>query len=423
MNKTNLNKSGYKETKIGLIPEDWRVEKLGDKMNCFSGGTPSRSNMSYYNGSIPWIKSGELNKKFIYYTEEFIDENAIRDSATRYIEPDTLLYALYGATAGIPAFSKIKATINQAILAIVTTEDLDSIYLYFWLFHNKKDLLNVYTQGAQPNLSAQIVKDYTIPLPPLPEQKKIADILSTWDRAIEKTEKLIDVKTKLKKGLMQQLLTGQKRFKVFIKSDRVILTRYGNIPAEWSYIHIKEIAKEVSVKNKNGKNLTVLSCTKYDGLIDSLKYFKRQVFSDDTSTYKIVKHGQFAYATNHIEEGSIGYQNVCDEALISPMYTVFETNDKVNDEYLYKLLKTELYRHIFEVNTSASVDRRGSLRWDEFSLIKIPLPALDEQQRIASVLSTIDKEISTLNKKLKALKQQKKGLMQKLLTGEVRVKV
>ena len=123
----------------------------------------------------------------------------------------------------------------------------------------------------------------------------------------------------------------------------------------------------------------MLSCTKHFGLVDSLTYFGRQMYSDDTSTYKMVKRGQFAYATNHIEEGSIGYQNLHDVALISPMYTVFETDSQVDDNFLYRVLKTEKYRRIFETSTNGTVNRRGSLRWKEFSQIRVPLPSLPEQ--------------------------------------------
>jgi type I restriction enzyme S subunit len=222
---------------------------------------------------------------------------------------------------------------------------------------------------------------------------------------------------------MQQLLFGEARFVEFQKSNAKQETKYGKIPAEWNYVAIEFVAHQVSTKNEQGDDLPVLSCTKYDGLVDSLTYFGRQIFSEDTSTYRVVKRGQFAYATNHIEEGSIGYQNLHDRALISPMYTVFETNEKIDDGFLYKLLKTELYRHIFETNTSASIDRRGSLRWNMFSQIKIPLPSLKEQKAIAEVIDTCQQEINLTKKKLEALQQQKKGLMQKLLTGQIRVKV
>jgi type I restriction enzyme, S subunit len=267
------------------------------------------------------------------------------------------------------------------------------------------------------------VKNIYLSIPSLPEQHKIAEILTMWDEAIANTESLIAAMRKRKNGLTQCLLFGQVRFAVFERSKVRQHTRYGVLPADWEYVTIESIAHQVSTKNEDGNDLPVLSCTKYDGLVDSLAYFGRQVFSDNTSTYKIVKRGQFAYATNHIEEGSIGYQDLYDRALISPMYTVFETNNKVDDGYLFKLLKTELYRHVFEANTSASIDRRGSLRWNVFSQIKIPLPILKEQRAIAKVMDACEREISITKQKLEALQEQKKGLMERLLTGQIRVKV
>jgi len=128
--------------------------------------------------------------------------------------------------------------------------------------------------------------------------------------------------------------------------------------------------------------------------------------------------------SNHIEEGSIGYQNLYDAALISPMYTVFQADGKqVCDSFLYRVLKTEKYRQIFAINTNGSVNRRGSLRWNEFSKIEVPLPSLAEKQKIAATLDTFDQELNLLQQKLAALHQQKQGLMQQLLTGKVRMVV
>ncbi|MBN1122214.1 MAG: restriction endonuclease subunit S [Anaerolineae bacterium] len=280
------------------------------------------------------------------------------------------------------------------------------------------------TKGvSQVNVNqSQLQRLMKIPLPPLDEQRRIADILSTWDEAITLTEQLIAALERRKKGLMQRLLTGEVRFPGFVQSGATQETRFGAIPVEWGHVQIGEVATEVSQKNDEDLDLTVLSCTKYEGLVDSLGYFGRQIFSDDTSTYKLVAYGQFAYATNHIEEGSIGYQDLYDLALISPMYTVFETDGElINDSYLYKLLKTELYRHIFEVNTSGTVNRRGSLRWNDFSRIRVPLPSIEEQIAISEVLEIADMGIELAEQRLVALKEQKKGLMQRLLTGQVRV--
>ncbi|MCG3161184.1 MAG: hypothetical protein JMDDDDMK_02302 [Acidobacteria bacterium] len=105
------------------------------------------------------------------------------------------------------------------------------------------------------------------------------------------------------------------------------------------------------------------------------------------------------------------------------MYTVFETNGRVDDSFLYRLLKTELYRRIFEANTSGTIDQRGGLRWKDFAKIKVALPSLPEQRRIAAVLNTCDNEIDSLTRQLEAIQRQKRGLMRKLLTGRIRVKV
>jgi len=274
-----------------------------------------------------------------------------------------------------------------------------------------------------PTLNRNNVHTIQIMYPPLPEQRKIAAILGTWDAAISTMERLITALQKRKRGLMQRVLTGQVRFPEFVRPNGTQDTKYGSIPADWSYWAIGDIAAEVSSKNGVKKSLPVLSCTKYDGLVDSLEYFGRQIFSEDISNYKVVKRGQFAYATNHIEEGSIGYQDVYDEAVVSPMYTVFETKTRVNDAYLYRMLKTELYRHIFESNTSGSVNRRGGLRWSDFAKIKVPLPSLDEQCKIVEVLDAADSEIKTSMKLREQLIAQKRGLMQRLLTGQVRVRV
>ena len=141
----------------------------------------------------------------------------------------------------------------------------------------------------------------------------------------------------------------------------------------------------------------------------------------DVSTYKVVPKNHFAYATNHIEEGSIGYQEIFDEALISPMYTVFKTDDSVTDDFFYKLLKSHNLIYQYQNRMEGSIDRRGGLRWDAFSIIKIRLPKKEEQIAIAQVLQTADTEIQLLKHKMEKLKEQKKGLMQVLLTGKKRL--
>ena len=273
-----------------------------------------------------------------------------------------------------------------------------------------RELRRLATGTSVYGVSKTNLSTVKLPLPPLPEQKAIARVLSTMDEVIAKINQLIHKKELQKQYLSQMLLNGKKRLKGFEKE-------------KWKQIRIADVSKEVSIKNRDDKALTVLSCTKYDGLVPSLEYFGRKIFSDDLSTYKVVPKNHFAYATNHIEEGSIGYQGILDEALISPMYTVFKTDSTVNDDFFFKLLKSHRCIYEYQNRMEGSIDRRGGLRWDAFSIIKLHIPNKEEQAAINLVLQKADREIELLENQVNKLKEQKKGMMQVLLTGKKRLKI
>jgi type I restriction enzyme S subunit len=365
--------------------------------------------------------SDKLDRVTISDTEFNISEDGIaHSSAVKH--PAGAVVVSRDAGVGKSAVTTEEMAVSQHFIAWVCGRELHNFYLYYWLQRMKPELERIAVGSTIKTIGLPFFRALRIPVPPKPEQRKIADILLSWDEAIGKLEGLVATEAERKRGLMQQLLTGRKRFEEFVKSSRQVRTRYGRFPVDWAAVHIGDIADETSDKNDGGDGLPVLSCTKHRGLVNSLEYFGKRVFSANTNNYKVVLRGDFAYATNHVEEGSIGYQNLHDKALISPMYTVFRTRAGVEHSFFFKLVKTELYRHIFEVNTSGSIARRGGLRWDEFALIKVFLPGVPEQRRIAAVLEVCDREIELLERQLAALKEQKRGLMQKLLTGEVRVK-
>jgi type I restriction enzyme S subunit len=414
MSKQNQHKPGYKHTPLGWIPEEWEVKEVSDIGILSSGTTPPRQNHSrfFHNGTIHWVKTTDLNNSDIIRTEEMVTEMALKETSLKLFSAGTVLVAMYGGfnQIGRTGLLRIPATVNQALTAIQLNNGDDPKFILEWFNYRVGYWKNFAGSSRKdPNITGKDVGDFPVLIPTEPEQRKIVGILSTWDEAIIKTQQLIAQLQRRNKGLMQQLLTGKKRLKGF--------------KGEWKRLHIYDVAKEVSLKNRDDKQLTVLSCTKYDGLVPSLEYFGRRVFGSDTSTYKVVQLHHFAYATNHIEEGSIGYQNSFEEALISPMYTVFKTDDQVHDDYLFKLLKSHHYIHEYCKRMEGSIDRRGGLRWDEFSKIVIHLPGLKEQIAIATLINKAVEEIKLYEQKLAALQQQKKGLMQRLLTGEVRVKV
>ncbi len=202
----------FKETELGRIPKEWEVKRIEDVAITASGGTPSRAKEEYYiNGSIPWIKTGELKQKYIYKVEEFITEEAVKNSSAKLIEKDSIIIAMYGATIGNLSITKISCTTNQACCCIKTKDNMDSEYLYYFLLNDKENIISKGAGGAQPNISQQIVKNHLILMPSLPEQQEIASILSSVDERIDLYKSEKEDFVQVKKGLMEKLLTGKIR--------------------------------------------------------------------------------------------------------------------------------------------------------------------------------------------------------------------
>lgn len=266
--------------------------------------------------------------------------------------------------------------------------------------------------GRQTTNLASINKtslgQFPIPLPPTKaEQQAIAEALSDADALIESLSLLLAKKRQIKQGAMQELLTGKRRLPGF--------------SGQWTRYEIGNIAFPSTEVNTNGEALPVLACSKHFGFVDSLGFFKNQVFSRDTANYKVVRRGQIGYPANHIEEGSIGLQDLYEVALVSPIYVVFSTAPDIDSYFLHRLLKLDQYRQTFSSATSASVDRRGSLRWPELSKINVVLPLYKEQCAVRDVLRELEAEIAVLEAKLDKARLVRQGMMQELLTGRIRL--
>lgn len=403
MSKTVKKAKTFQNT---VIPRDWEVARILDFGKVLTGNTPPTIVEDNYGDEYMFVGPIDLGtQKYILKTEKKLSAKGF--SISRKFPKGAVLFTCIGSTIGKSGIATEELTSNQQINAIITNDKNYNEFLYYQLEKNAERIRLLAGEQAVPIINKSQFESTFLLRAPLPEQKAIAKVLSTWDHAIQKTEALLAQKELRKKWLMQQLLTGKKRLKGF--------------DGEWRELHIRDIAKEVSIKNKDNKQLTVLSCTKYDGLVPSLEYFGRKVFADDLRTYKIVPKNHFAYATNHIEEGSIGYQEIYQESLISPMYTVFKTDKTINDIFFYKLLKSHPLMYQYQNRMEGSIDRRGGLRWDAFSIIRIHLPSVEEQTAIAQVLQAADKEIELIKAKATQLREQKKGLMQVLLTGKKRL--
>ncbi|GAV22720.1 restriction endonuclease subunit S [Carboxydothermus pertinax] len=203
----------FKDSPLGRIPEEWKVVKLGEVVDSSAGGTPSREKPEFYGGNIRWLKSGEINKKYIFDTEEKITKKGLRFSNAKIVRANTVVVAMYGATAGQVGIIKNNMATNQAVLALkIPNENLLYNEFLFYVLTNfmQRTLSNLQGSG-QPNLSKIIIDSSTFILPPLPEQQRIAAVLSQIDEAIEKEQAYKEKLERIKKGLMEDLLTGRVR--------------------------------------------------------------------------------------------------------------------------------------------------------------------------------------------------------------------
>lgn len=366
---------------LNILPNTWLTKKLGDICTMFSGGTPSVDVPEYYGGAIPFIRSAEINSD---KTELFLTDEGMANSSAKLVNVGDLLYALYGATSGEVGVAKISGAINQAILCI-RSETSNIKFIYYVLQNRKNSILSKYLQGGQGNLSAQIMKVLPVALPPLPEQEKIAEILSCWDDAIEQLTYLIAEKKELKRGLMQQLLREKNcEEKDF---DEIFRVMSG--------------IKKYQIQRSDYKSRGAIP------VVDQSKAFIAAYTDDMTKVYttlpvivfgdhtRIIKFIDFPFAI-----GADGTQ------LLVP------ATDMIDIKYLFYLLENTKIKNL-GYTRHLSVLREHIFK----------VSSIDEQKRIIAILSSADKEIDLLNKKLDILKEQKKGLMQKLLTGQIRVKV
>jgi type I restriction enzyme, S subunit len=261
------------------------------------------------------------------------------------------------------------------------------------------------TSGSMKNISKESFMTLEIAQPPLPEQRKIADILSTWDAALEKLDDLIAVKERRKKGLMQQLLTGEKRVKGFSK--------------KWLFAKLGTLFNERVEQNR--KDLPLLAITASKGVVSREDLAKRDTSSEDKSKYLRIAPGDIGYNTMRMWQGVSALSSL--EGLISPAYTVCVPSEKIDGRFAAHFFKLPHTIHLFHRHSQGLVDDTLNLKYPNFATIEVRIPSdIEEQCAIADILDASDEELRLLRTQRAAIDQQKRGLMQRLLTGAVRVR-
>ena len=419
-----------KETEIGDIPTDWEVSKIIEVCDTTAGGTPSRKKLEYYEGEIPWFKSGELNDGLIDDSEEKVSQVAIDESSAKLFPKGTILIAMYGATAGKTAKLGIDAATNQAICAIFPDETkLDGDFLQYNLIHSRNELLKNKHGGAQSNLNQGMVKNHQIPLPALTEQQEIASALSTVRDAIEQTEAVIQATRELKKSMMKHLFTyGPVPVD---QTDQVELkkTDIGPIPSSWELVEVDEVfnfsRKQRSLDIEKDDKIPFIPMENISKVWNEIDLYQEKKWSEINSG-SYVEKGDLIVAkiTPSFENGKQAMLNDLPNKFgyATTEIWALHPNEKkrVLPELLFYYLKKSSIRNSIANKMEGSTGRQ---RVPKSVLIKllIPLPNLETQKKIVDDFLILDNKVKQESDKIESLKSLFNSLLENLMTAKVRV--
>jgi type I restriction enzyme, S subunit len=403
----------YKETPVGRIPDQWDCVRAKEIASLGAGGTPLTTVRDYWGGEVPWMRSGDLSKKRVFEVAGRITEKGLRESAAFLVPKHSVLIGLagQGKTRGTVAINETELATNQSVAALMPRPSVaDYEFLFYNLEMRYQELRKLSTgDGGRGGLNLTLLGNLHFALPPIEEQRKIAEILHAWDRAIELVGKHIAAKQRLKKALMQRLLTGRLRFPGFKN--------------KWKRIRLEEFLKlnlrKVEKPTAEYKRLGVLSHGK--GTFTTMVEDPEEV--DMTHLYK-VKSGDLVVSITFAWEGAIAIVgNDGNDALVSHRFPtfVFDRDKVIPDFFRYVMVSPRFFYDLRGVSPGGA-GRNRVMSKKEFLTIWVNVPTLEEQEKIGRLLTTIDNDLSDSRRLHSSLQEQKRGLMQKLLTGEVRVR-
>lgn len=398
------------------MKEGWNHVLLGNVCQTTSGGTPSRRNPDFYEGNIPWVKSGELNSNYITETQEHISEEAIRNSSAKVFPKGTLLMAMYGATIGKVAILGIEAATNQAVCGIYESEAIETRYLYWFLSSSKSNLVKQGIGGAQPNIGQGIIKNLKIPLPPLPEQRAIVSRIEELFSAVESGVGSLRQAQAQLKVYRQAVLSSVVNGSDLVPINDVIedltqgwspscINRSSSDPEEWAVIKTSAVqhGRYIDVENKI--------------LPENLE--PREQHEIEVGDVLITRAGP------RVRVGVCCLVRKTRPKLINcdKVYRIRINRELMHPEFFEAVLNSPEYLKAIEKIKTGSSDSGLNLTQNRFLTIEIPLPTLEEQHQIVqeiekrlSVCDSLEVAITDSLSKAEALRQ---SILKKAFAGEL----
>ncbi|MGY3868557.1 restriction endonuclease subunit S [Aeromonas crassostreae] len=398
------------------LPAGWKYDLLDKFSTRCSGHTPSKSFPQYWNGGIKWISladSHRLDQGYVHQTDNEISEAGIANSSAELHPAETVVLSR-DAGIGKSGVMAVPMAVSQHFIAwkCDNKEILNSWFLYNWLQLNKAEFERQAVGSTIKTIGLPYFKKLKIAVPPYPEQNKIAQILSTWDKAITTTEQLLANSQQQKKALMQQLLTGKKRL--------------GGYSGAFKRYHFSDLLK-IDAKNLGTKiapdfAFDYISLSDVElGRIGSV--LERHVYKNAPSrARRVVKYGDILLST--VRPNLKGFAKIShhhENCIASTGFSVLTPKNGTCGDYIYHCLFSA---HITgQINSLVVGTNYPAINSSDVSGLCVYCPCYDEQVKISEILNNCDASIDALQQKRDALKQEKKALMQQLLTGKRRVKV
>ena len=426
--------AGYKQTEVGVIPEDWDVCSMLEIAHLERGkfSARPRNDPKFFNGSIPFVQTGDITRSkgnCVSYTQTLNDEGV---KVSRVFQENTLFFTI-AANIGDVAIVPYSVACPDSLVAINTRPHISKFWLLQALRSRKKEFEMLATSNAQLNINLEKLNPYLLPVPNTQEQTAIANALSDVDALIVALEKLINKKSAIKTAAMQQLLTGKKRLPPFDQLNTGYKqTELGEIPRDWKLISLQNMAAPNGlVRGPFGGAIKKEHFTKtgykvyeqrnaiYSNIEIGNYYIDQKKF--DELTRFSVSSGDFIVSCS----GTIGriYQipekhpkGVINQALLK-----ITLNDSIDSKYFCHYFKWDIFQERITDGTQGGA-MKNLVGMAEFKQSLMPLPTLKrEQTAIANVLSDMDKDLEALQQRLHKTQQIKQGMMQELLTGKTRL--
>ena len=413
---------GYKQTEVGVIPEDWDVRKIGDFTDTTAGGTPSTSHPEYWNGEILWMSSGELNNRRIHNVIGRITELGYNNSSTHMIPKNCVLIGLagQGKTRGTVAVNYVKLCTNQSIAAIFPSKEHNSEYLYQNLRSRYEELRELSSgDGGRGGLNLTIIKNFPCAFPKLQEQNRIAEALSDVDGMISSLEKLIAKYKSIKTACLQQMFPQN--------GETVPRMRLPGFTGAWEQRKLSEMcgtfeyglnaaAKEFDGKNKYIR-ITDIDDASREFLLSDLS--SPDICLDGMSKY-LLSSGDIVFARTGASVGKTYIYRENDGIVYFAGFLIRAKVNQDNDaEFVFQSTLSLSYEKYIRITSQRS--GQPGVNAQEYSEYDLFAPSKEEQQRIGHFLRGIDNLITLHQRKLEKIQKIKQGMMQQLLTGKIRL--